>query len=263
MDIGTAKPTAEELSLAPHHLINICDPSEAYSAGQFCTDAKIEIEKILAKGKMPFLVGGTMMYFHALQKGIADMPKSDPEMRKKIQTEGEQKGWASMHEKLAKIDPLAAEHIHPNDTQRIGRALEVFMSTGEPLSERHKETYPLNDYEFVNIVLLPPDRALLHSKIEARFDAMLLQGFLDEVRALQQRGDLNADLPSIRTVGYRQAWAHLAGEYDYPAFRERAIAATRQLAKRQYTWLRQWQGAFFLQDPDGNLAYQYIISSSR
>ncbi len=258
MDIGTAKPTPEELVLAPHHLINILDPSEAYSAGQFCEEAKVEIEKIFAKGKIPFLVGGTMLYFRALQKGIADLPKANPDIRKKIQADAKDYGWKALHERLTKIDPIAAKHIHPNDAQRIGRALEVYLSTGHTLTERHQKILPEIEYDFVNLIILPGDRKALHLRIEQRIDAMLGLGLIDEVRSLYQRGDLNPDLPAMRTVGYRQVWGYLAGDYDYSTMREKAIAATRQLAKRQYTWLRRWEGGYLLDQPDVNLAYEHI-----
>lgn len=258
MNIGTAKPSKAELEAAPHHLIDICDPSEAYSVGQFCEEAKIEIQKILAKGRIPFLVGGTLLYFRALQKGISDLPRADLEIRKKIQSDAKTLGWKTLHEKLAEIDPEAAKSIHPNDAQRIGRALEVYLSTGETLSSRHQIGLPEIEYEFVNLILLPKDRAALHLKIAERMDIMLKQGFIEEVRALYERGDLHPNLPALRTVGYRQVWGYLAGEYDFASMREKAIAATRQLAKRQYTWLRKWEGGLFLERPDLNLLMAYI-----
>lgn len=260
MDIGTAKPSKAELALAPHHLINIRDPAESYSAGQFCEEAKIEIQKILAKGKIPFLVGGTMLYFRALQKGIADLPKANPEIRKKIHADAEELGWPILHQQLASIDPVAASNIHPNDAQRIGRALEVYLSTGETITKRHNIELPEAEYEFINLILLPPDRTLLHLRIAERIDKMIELGFVEEVRSLYERGDLHPDLPAMRTVGYRQVWGYLAGDYDFATMRDKAIAATRQLAKRQYTWLRSWEGGIRLEEPKTSLAYDFIKS---
>ncbi len=241
MDIGTAKPTKEELKLAPHRLINICDPSQPYSAGQFYQDAQREIEDIFKKNKTPLLVGGTMLYFRAIQFGLADLPAADANTRKAIEKEAEQLGWPVLHERLKQIDPTAAEKINPNDAQRIQRALEVYDLTGKPISEfSGPANSPALPYEFENIALIPEDRQLLHQRIEKRFDQMLAQGFIEEVEKLYQREDIHPDLPAIRAVGYRQVWEYLDGKVDEATMREKAIIATRQLAKRQLTWLRSW-----------------------
>lgn len=241
MDIGTAKPTAEELKQAPHRLIDIRDPSEAYSAADFCHDATCEIENIFALGKIPLLVGGTMLYFRALQQGLSSLPAADETTRRFILEKANQLGWQALHDELAKIDPLTAKRIHPNDPQRLSRALEIYYLTGKSLSE-HFATTKTSDqkYEFISIGLLPENRAWLHERIAKRFHLMLKQGFLDEVKQLHDRGDLSPDLPSIRAVGYRQAWMYLDNKISYDEFVEQGIVATRQLAKRQITWLRTW-----------------------
>lgn len=241
MNIGTAKPTADVLQLAPHRLIDLIDPSETYSAGQFCTDALREIESIHANHKIPLLVGGTMMYFRALQNGLAPLPKADAAIREVLQSRADQQGWATLHQELSQIDPVAAARINPNDSQRIQRALEVFQLTGKTMSAWQAEhTTPLASVNIINVALMPNDRAFLHERIAQRFDAMLADGFIDEVQQLYLRGNLHPDLPSIRSVGYRQAWDYLAGITSYDEMRDQAIAATRQLAKRQMTWLRSW-----------------------
>lgn len=251
MDIGTAKPTKVELATAPHRLIDICDPSESYSAGQFRDDALREIADIIAQRKIPLLVGGTMMYFNVLQNGVAQLPTADAKTREAIMLEANRLGWPALHEQLTQIDPVAANRIHPNDAQRIQRALEVFRMTGKPLTTlQQKNSQPLLPYNVVNIALLPEDRAVLHERIAQRFDAMLEQGFLDEVRQLHQQEGLHLDLPAMRTVGYRQAWMYLDGDYDFDTMRDKAIIATRQLAKRQYTWLRRWEGLTVFSQPD-------------
>ncbi len=242
MDIGTAKPDADILKIAPHRLIDIADPATPYSAGQFRKDALREIEDIIARGKVPLLVGGTMMYFRVLQQGLATLPKADAAMREKLQAQAEQDGWEKLHAELAEIDPEAAQRISPNDSQRIQRALEVYQLTGKSISSLQTEnTNPLSQYTVHNFALAPSDRSELHTRIALRFDQMLAAGFIDEVKTLYQRGDLSADLPSIRSVGYRQAWDSLEGKLTYDEMRERAIIATRQLAKRQLTWLRSWE----------------------
>lgn len=242
MDIGTAKPSAAELKQAPHRLIDICDPAESYSAGQFCEDAKKAINIIHKNDKIPLLVGGTMLYFHLLQQGFADLPKADLSVRTRIAERAAKLGWPALHEELSKIDPKMGDQLHPNDAQRIGRALEIFQATGETLSAlQAKQVWKTPPYRFLNLILLPSDRKILHERIAKRFVNMLNNGFLDEVKLLYQRKDLQADLPSIRSVGYRQAWAHLAGDYDYAHLKEQGIIATRQLAKRQLTWLKRWQ----------------------
>ncbi|MES2422789.1 MAG: tRNA (adenosine(37)-N6)-dimethylallyltransferase MiaA [Pseudomonadota bacterium] len=242
MDIGTAKPSAQELAAVPHHLINIRDPLQAYSAAQFVADAKELIGEIQQRGKRPLLVGGTMLYFKALFDGLDDMPAANPAVRAQIEREAQEHGWQGMHAELARIDPLTAARLAPADSQRISRAIEVFRISGQPLSAFHtSKTIAENPYSMLAsglISLEPADRGWLHERIAQRFDTMLAGGLLDEVKALRARGDLHTDLPSMRCVGYRQAWEHLDGESSIAELRERGIAATRQLAKRQLTWLR-------------------------
>lgn len=241
MDIGTAKPDRDTLQRYPHHLVDICDPAESYSAGQFCKDALNVIESILAKGKVPILVGGTMMYFKSLLRGIAVLPQADENIRAQILAEAAQEGWLKLHQQLQQIDAASAAKINPNDQQRIQRALEVFHLTGKPLSQLLAEQAAVSlPCQFHSFALMTDDRAWLHQRIALRFDLMLKQGFEQEVRALYQRGDLHADMPSIRCVGYRQMWGYLDGEYGFDEMRDKGIAATRQLAKRQITWLRSW-----------------------
>jgi tRNA dimethylallyltransferase len=239
MDIGTAKPDAATLAQARHHLIDIREPHERYSAADFAVDALPRMQTLSAAGKIPLLVGGTGLYFHALLNGLSQMPASDPDTRAEIQREAQERGWTALHVELAAVDPAAAARIHANDPQRITRALEVFRLSGEPISawqnSAQRRPFP---FRVLKLVLAPTDRALLHQRIEQRFDAMLAAGFLDEVRRLRGDPRLHPDLPAIRAVGYRQAWTHLNGESDFAAFREQGIAATRQLAKRQLTWLR-------------------------
>ncbi len=244
MDIGTAKPDAEILARAPHRLIDILDPSESYSAAQFRADALREIRAIHAAGRVPLLVGGTMLYFRALQQGLAELPSADPATRARIEAQAATRGWDALHARLHEVDPVAAARIHPNDPQRLQRALEVFELTGVPLSEflarGAEQAFP---YRAVELVVMPADREVLRRRIAERFQAMLRAGFLEEVERLYRRGDLSPEMPSIRCVGYRQAWAYLAGEFDADTMVERAVSATRQLAKRQLTWLRQWAEA--------------------
>ncbi len=239
MDIGTAKPTAAERALVAHHLIDVIDPSQAYSAAQFRADAIKLIEDIRARGKWPVLVGGTMLYFKALREGLDDLPVADAVIRAQLDREAEKQGWPAMHAQLALVDPVTAARLKPNDSQRIQRALEVWRLTGQALSSFHrgsaKEKSPL---QFLNIALEPSDRAVLHERIEQRFDAMIEAGLVDEVRGLRQRGDLHPGLPSMRCVGYRQVWEYLDGKIHGLEMRVQGIAATRQLAKRQLTWLR-------------------------
>jgi tRNA dimethylallyltransferase len=247
MDIGTAKPDAETLSIAPHRLIDILDPKQPYSAGQFRTDALREINDIITHGKIPLLVGGTMMYFRVLQQGLARLPKADEKVRAELQARAEREGWNELHAWLASVDSDAASRIKPQDGQRIQRALEVFMLTGKTISSwQTEDTSPLSDYRVINIVLAPHERARLHQRIAQRFALMLEQGFEDEVRRLYMRGDLTSELPSIRSVGYRQMWAFLSGEISHAEMCDQAVAATRQLAKRQMTWLRSWPEAMWL-----------------
>lgn len=239
MDIGSAKPDAATLAEAPHRLIDICDPAEAFSASRFREQALHEINGILAQGRIPLLVGGTMLYYRALEHGLSPLPSADPELRAHMEAEAEQHSWAHLHARLTEIDPEAAARIHANDPQRIQRALEVYELTGEPMSAWFKRDID-NDLPFrpVKIVLTPADRAELHRRIEQRFHGILEQGFLAEVEGLFQRGDLHADLPAMRAVGYRQIWAHLEGQWGYDTMVEKGIIATRQFAKRQMTWLR-------------------------
>jgi len=247
MDIGTAKPTKQELKIAPHRLIDICDPSDYYSAGQFCQDATREIEAIIAEDKVPILVGGTMLYFSLLQKGLSDLPDQNPQIRTEITRRAEAEGWDTLHKELEHIDPIAAKKIHPNDPQRIQRALELYYSTGETRTElQSKQKWNKLPYRFINIILVPKARSVLHQRIEQRFDKMLDLGFIDEVKRLYQRKDLSESLPSIRSVGYRQVWKYLKGEYDFETMRYKGIVATRQFAKRQHTWLKQFYGEHFV-----------------
>jgi len=242
MDIGTAKPGAAERARVPHHLLDLRDPAEPYSAADFVRDATRAIGAIRARGRLPLAVGGTMLYARALRGGLSDLPSADAAVRARIDAQARQLGWPALHAKLAEVDPATASRLPPNDSQRIQRALEVFEITGTPLSKL--QGAPLGaGLRLVTIALLPEDRAELHRRIERRFDDMLAAGFLDEVRALMARGDLDADLPALRSVGYRQAWRHLRGVTTFAQFRASAIAATRQLAKRQITWLRSMSDA--------------------
>jgi len=257
MDIGTAKPTREELAAVPHHLIDIRDPLHAYSAAEFARDALACVIDISNRGKVPLLVGGTMLYFKALLEGLNDMPAADPQIRALIQAEAEVSGWPAMHMQLQAVDPLTAARLAPADSQRISRALEVFRISGKPLSSFHRgidasnpsfqadqdappqtSEFSLNFQNVPMLSLEPSDRTWLHQRIEQRFDVMLAQNFLGEVKALRSRGDLQIDLPSVRCVGYRQAWEALDGMMPMTELRDRGIFATRQLAKRQLTWLR-------------------------
>ena len=286
MDIGTAKPSAEELAIAPHRLIDICAPNEIYSAGRFREDALREIENILAKGKIPLLVGGTMLYFRVLQQGLSDLPKADQNLRVRLEMEAKEHGNAFLHARLTKIDPVSAAKIKINDKQRLQRALELYELTGKTPTELYAHKFTGNEfinrqeidrqnegiykslrdidkickqncyinqyaisetqknqtlpYHTINITLTPQDRNILHEKIIKRFDLMLENGLIDEVKKLRQDYDLTSNLPSMRAIGYRQVWQYLEGELDYTTMHEQAIIATRQLAKRQMTWLRSW-----------------------
>jgi len=243
LDIGTAKPSPELLAKVPHRLVDILDPAEAYSAGRFRDDALAALAEIGAAGRIPLLVGGTMLYFRALARGLADLPRADATLRAEISAEAEQVGWPALHRQLTELDPEAAAAIHPNDPQRIQRALEVFRLTGRPLSQlRREHRGPSLPWHLLKVVVAPADRALLHARIERRFTSMLEAGFLDEVARLRARGDLDLDRPAMRAVGYRQAWQHLEGMFDHAEMVRRAQAATRQLAKRQLTWLRREEG---------------------
>ena len=243
MDIGTAKPDAATLARAPHHLLDIRDPAEAYSAAAFRADARRLMADIAARGKVPLLVGGTMLYFRALLQGLDDLPRADPALRQQLEAAAAARGWPELHAELAKVDPLTAARLAPNDSQRIGRALEVFRLSGAPMSALLDKPRTALPYRVLQLALIPSDRAALHRRIAARFDAMLAAGLLDEVETLRRSDALSADLPAMRAVGYRQAWAYLDGAIDLAALREQGIAATRQLAKRQLTWLRSWPDA--------------------
>ena len=242
MDIGTAKPTAAERAAAAHHLIDIVDPLDAYSAADFRADALRVTREIVARGNVPLLVGGTMLYYKALTQGLNDLPSADPAVRAQLDAEAARDGWPAMHARLALVDPATAARLAPNDSQRIQRALEIFMLSGQPMSVLLATPSTREDeaarYRFVPVALEPSDRGVLHARIEARFDAMLAGGLIDEVKALRARGDLNANLPSMRCVGYRQVWEYLDGEIDYDTMRDKGVFATRQLCKRQLTWLR-------------------------
>jgi len=238
MDIGTAKPSAAERSRVPHHLIDIAEPTERYSAGRFRADAIAAVRQIVARGRIPLLVGGTMLYYRALAVGLDELPAADPAIRAAIEAEARRRGWPALHAELARADPQAAARIAPRDAQRIQRALEVIRASGVPISRLRRGAAPRLPFELRGFALIPADRAELHRRIAARFDAMLAAGLVEELRELRRRHDLDPSLPAMRAVGYRQAWRHLEGEISAGELREQAIAATRQLAKRQLTWLR-------------------------
>ncbi len=240
MDIGTAKPDAATLARVPHHLVDIRDPEEPYSAGEFVRDSRAAMADIRSAGRVPLLVGGTMMYFRSLVQGIAALPAADPELRAAIDAEAAERGWPALHAELADVDPASATRIEANDSQRIQRALEVYRASGRTLSEWHAadDAGAGGTDRFVQLALVPEPRSVLHARIEARLDRMLAGGFLAELEALRRRQGLTADAPSMRSVGYRQFWAHLDGQSNFDEARYRALVATRQLAKRQITWLR-------------------------
>ncbi|USD65070.1 tRNA (adenosine(37)-N6)-dimethylallyltransferase MiaA [Vibrio sp. SCSIO 43136] len=246
MDIGTAKPDADELALAPHRLIDILDPSEAYSAADFRRDALLAMDEITSQGKIPLLVGGTMLYYKALLQGLSPLPAADPKIRQEIEQEALTKGWAMMHDQLKAIDPVSAQRIHPNDPQRLSRALEVFRISGKTLTELTEDKGEPIPYRVKQFAIAPKERAELHRRIELRFDKMIDAGFEEEVKALYARDDLHPDLPSIRCVGYRQMWDYLDGNCTLDEAIYRGICATRQLAKRQITWLRSWDDLTWL-----------------
>lgn len=257
MDIGTGKPDAATLARAPHRLIDFLDPAQAYSASRFREDALREMQQIHAAGRIPLLVGGTMLYFRALRDGLADMPASDEGVRQRILMTAEKEGWAAVHAQLAQVDPESAARIHPNDPQRLQRALEIYLVSGETMSAFHRremrqqarDSLPFTLHFFA---LQPDDRAVLHDRIARRFRGMLEQGLVAEVERLYARGDLNLGMPSMRAVGYRQVWRHIAGELSFDAMVEQGIIATRQLAKRQITWMRSWDNlhSFNSEDPE-------------
>lgn len=241
MDIGTAKPSAAEQALVPQHLLDILDPAQSYSAAEFRADALRLIGEITARGRIPLLAGGTMMYYKALRDGLDDLPQADPALRAELEARAARDGWPALHAELARLDPVTAARLAPNDSQRIQRALEICQLSGQPMSAllgRQRTAAGEADNRYLTISLEPSERAALHARIEQRFDAMLANGLLDEVRGLHARADLHPGLPSVRCVGYRQMWAHLDGEISLEEAREQGIAATRQLAKRQITWLR-------------------------
>lgn len=239
MDIGTAKPGRKILDEAPHRLIDILDPSHVYSAARFRKDALREMASIVAAGKIPLLVGGTMLYFQALEQGLTSLPAANPIVRLKLEEEAKEQGWPALHKRLREIDPLSAHRIHPHDPQRLQRALEVYELTGLSLSEHYMRGRAQRlPYRLTKIALIPADRELLRRRIADRFMQMMEQGLINEVETLYKRGDLNEDMPSIRAVGYRQVWGYLRGQLDYQTMTDKAIVATRQLAKRQITWLR-------------------------
>ncbi|MHB8346966.1 MAG: tRNA (adenosine(37)-N6)-dimethylallyltransferase MiaA [Acidiferrobacterales bacterium] len=238
MDIGTAKPSLEEQARAAHRLIDIRDPAQPYSAAEFCADALREMAEVTASGRVPLLVGGTMFYFRALESGLSLLPSADPAVRRRLAGEAAHAGWPALHERLRECDPAAARRIDPHDAQRIQRALEVMEVSGRPLSELATSPRPAFPYRVISMVVCPGERSELHRRIAVRFHNMLQQGFIAEVEALWRRGDLSLELPSVRTVGYRQAWGYLSGTINYQEMVERGIISTRQLAKRQLTWLR-------------------------
>ena len=250
MDVGTAKPPAAIRARTPHHLIDVCDPAESYSAARFRDDALRLIAEIRARGRTPLLAGGTMLYFRALQQGLSDLPSADPALRAELADLARREGVPALHARLAKRDPQSAARLHPNDAQRIQRALEIVELTGSPVGELQRaRAGTALEGPVVKLALNPPQRHVLHERIRARFRQMMDEGFLDEVRRLRARGDLDPGLPSMRAVGYRQLWAHLDGAWGLEAAVERGIAATRQLAKRQLTWLRAEKGLHWL-DPE-------------
>ncbi|PKG79917.1 tRNA (adenosine(37)-N6)-dimethylallyltransferase MiaA [Shewanella sp. Actino-trap-3] len=254
MDIGSAKPSLQELQLAPHKLIDILDPSESYSAADFRRDALLAIEDIVSRGKTPLLVGGTMMYFKALLEGLSPLPGADDGIRQQILAQAQTQGWDALHQELCDIDPVAGERIHPNDPQRLSRALEVYRISGKTMTELTQTKSAALPYDVVQFAIAPTDRKILHQLIAKRFNMMLEQGFIEEVARLKARNDLHLELPSMRCVGYRQCWQYLDNEFDHTTMVEKATAATRQLAKRQLTWLRSWPDLQWLESgAEGNL----------
>jgi tRNA dimethylallyltransferase len=252
LDIGSAKPDAATLAQAPHRLIDFLDPAQPYSAADFRTDALREMADITAHGKIPLLTGGTMLYFRALEYGLSALPEADQTIRARLEAEAAAQGWQALHDRLAQVDPVAAARIHPNDPQRLQRALEVHELSGKSLTELQQAAwYDACPYRLLKIALIPDDRAWLHNRLAQRFDHMLEQGLIEEVEQLFRRGDLDVHLPAIRAVGYRQVWEYLNGKLDYTHMRDRAIVATRQLAKRQMTWLRS-EKEISVYNPQGN-----------
>ncbi|OTQ77420.1 tRNA (adenosine(37)-N6)-dimethylallyltransferase MiaA [Gilliamella apis] len=260
MDIGSAKPTKQEQQKYPHKLIDICDPAESYSAANFRHDAIEEIEKSLSNGRTPLLVGGTMLYFKALIEGLSPLPAADSDIRQQIEEKANKLGWQAIHEELKKVDPVSAQRIHPNDPQRLNRALEVYLISGKSLTELTQESGEALPYDIIQLAIMPEDRAELHQRIEQRFLQMLDQGFEEEVKTLMQRSDLHTNLPSIRCVGYRQMWEYLNGDTSYDEMVFKGICATRQLAKRQITWLRGWkQPITWLNQDNKDTVFKHIF----
>jgi tRNA dimethylallyltransferase len=259
MDIGTAKPGPDELARAPHRLIDINDPGQAYSAADFSRDALVAMAEITASGRVPLLVGGTMLYFKALLEGLSPLPPANAEIRQHIAREAQESGWETLHRRLQLIDPVSAMRIHPNDPQRLSRALEVFFVSGKTLTELTKISGEALPYQVYQFAIAPLSRELLHQRIEQRFHQMLATGFEQEARTLFQRGDLHKDLPSIRCVGYRQMWSYLSGEINYDEMVFRGICATRQLAKRQMTWLRGWHSVQWLDSEEPDVALDKVL----
>ena len=254
MDIGTAKPSREFLNNVPHRLIDICEPDETYSAARFRDDALLAIDEIHSKNRISLLVGGTGLYFRALESGISDLPDADAEVRQRLESEAKEIGWQAMHDRLAEIDPVSADRIHPNDPQRIQRALEIYEISGRSMTEHYDDgdasPFP---FELIKIILNPGDRSKLHDRIERRFMKMLDEGLVEEVRAFHTNGRFSCSLPAMRMVGYRQVWNYLDGETDYEKMVEKGIAATRQLAKRQMTWLRKEENGIWLDSDESGL----------
>lgn len=259
MDIGTAKPTAEELAQAPHRLLDILDPAQAWSAADFRRDALVEMARITASGRIPLLVGGTMLYFKALLEGLSPLPPADPGVRARIEQQATELGWDALHRQLVAVDPVAGARIHPNDPQRLSRALEVFFISGKTLTELTKTSGEALPYQVHQFAIAPASRELLHQRIEQRFHQMLASGFEAEVRGLFARGNLHTEMPSIRCVGYRQMWSYLAGEISHEEMVYRGICATRQLAKRQMTWLRGWEGVHWLDSENPQQSYNEVL----
>ena len=260
MDIGSAKPTKQEQQKYPHKLIDICDPVESYSAANFRHDAIEEIEKSLSNGRTPLLVGGTMLYFKSLIEGLSPLPAADSDIRQQIEEKANKLGWQAIHEELKKVDPVSAQRIHPNDPQRLNRALEVYLISGKSLTELTQESGEALPYDIMQLAIMPEDRAELHQRIEQRFLQMLDQGFEEEVKTLMQRSDLHTNLPSIRCVGYRQMWEYLNGDTSYDEMVFKGICATRQLAKRQITWLRGWkQPITWLNQDNKDTVFKHIF----
>jgi tRNA dimethylallyltransferase len=253
MNIGTAKPDAATLAQAPHHLIDLLPPTEAYSAGRFKHDASAVMDAIRARGNLPLLVGGTMLYFRALRGGLDDLPPADPALRAELESEAAIEGWPALHARLRQLDPETAQRLKPNDAQRIQRALELCLTSGGPMSALFTTQTPVAQENWLEFALFPADRAWLHQRINLRFEQMLEQGLVDELRDLRTRYPLSPEMPSMRCVGYRQTWRFLDGEIDAPTLYAQGAAATRQLAKRQLTWLRGWEGAIKLECARSNL----------